>query len=374
MDDRTPTRRRVLELGGAAFVAALAGCNTDAPRAETQPPDSTAAANATREGASPPSSATEEPTGSETPTSPYTRVYRQAVDSVVLVRTDGGSGSGFLVEPSYVVTNAHVVGEASTVDIRFSRARWSGGDVLGTDAESDLAVIELPESAPSPEPLSFAASEPAVGQEVVAVGSPFGLDGAVTTGVVSGVDRSAPAPTGAQIPDAIQTDAAINPGNSGGPLLSLDGRVVAVINSERGENVAFGISAALARRVVPRLIEDGSYDHPFLGVALAAITPDLARALGLSSPQGVLVTTVLDGGPAAGRLRGGTETRLVGGSRVSVGGDVLLSIDGETLRTVEDLSSHLELETRPGDTVELTVLRDGYVTVVEVELGTRPKQ
>ena len=371
MDDPTPTRRRVLELSGTAILGGLAGCNTDAPRANTRTQSgSTPATDETNDAAA----SRTRPSESGTSTSPYARVYRQTVDSVVLVRTDGGRGTGFLVEPAHVVTNAHVVEDASTVDLRFSEGRWSEGDVVGTNPGTDLAVIELPESAPTPDPLPFAEDDPTVGQEVVAIGNPFDLGGTVTTGIVSGVDRSAPAPTGAQIPDAIQTDAAVNPGNSGGPLMSLDGRVLAVINSETGENIGFGISAALARRVVPRLVEDGSYEHPFLGVTLAGITPDLARALGLSRPQGVLVTSVLDDGPSAGRLRGGDETRIVDGSRVRVGGDVLLSIDGETLRTTEDLSSHLALETRPGDTVELTVRREGFVTSVDVELGTRVDQ
>jgi len=370
MDDPTPTRRRFLELGGTAILGAFAGCSTDAPSAGTRSSSETRSPTAATSGDA---ASTSRPSESGTPTGPYARVYRQTVDSVVLVRTDGGSGTGFVAEPSHIVTNAHVVGDASTVDVRFSEGRWSEGDVVGTDPRTDLAVIELRESAPKPEPLSFAAGDPTVGQEVVAIGNPFDLDGTVTTGIVSGVDRSAPAPTGAQIPDAIQTDAAINPGNSGGPLMSLGGHVVAVINSETGENIGFGISAALARRVVPRLVESGSYEHPFLGVTLAGVTPDLARALGLSRPQGILVTSVLDDGPSAGRLRGDDETRFDDGTRVSAGGDVLLSIDGETLRTTEDLSSHLALETRPGDTVTLTVRRDGFVTSVDVELGTRPK-
>ncbi|MGQ4555437.1 trypsin-like peptidase domain-containing protein [Halobellus sp. GM3] len=365
MADPTPTRRRLLELGGAAVVAALAGCSTEAPRADA--------------GTTPDSGGNDSShPASEAPASPYARVYRQAVDSVVLVRTDRGQGSGFVVEasnadsPTHLVTNAHVVAEASTADVRFSEGRWSTGTVVGTDPHSDLAVVSLPDSAPAVEPLVFAEGDATVGQEVVAIGNPFDLGGTVTTGVVSGVDRSAPAPTGSQIPDAIQTDAAVNPGNSGGPLMSLEGRVVAIINSGGGENIAFGISAALARRVVPRLIEDGTYEHSFVGVTLTGVTPALAREIGMSEPRGILVTDVLEDAPAAGVLRGGSETRVVGGTRVNVGGDVLLAIDGQTIRTIEDLGSYLALETRPGDTVELTVRRDGAVTTVDVELGTRP--
>ncbi|WP_336022943.1 S1C family serine protease [Halobellus salinisoli] len=372
MDEPTPTRRRLLGFGGAGILAALAGCSAEAPSAERQAKTTST------------SSPERSPARSATPTSPYSRVYRETIDAVVLVQTDRGRGTGFVVDPALdtdsaavadsrcVVTNAHVVDDAATADLRFSGGQWAAGDIVGTDSRSDLAVVELPASTRDREPLSFAEGEPTVGQEVVALGNPFDLDGTMTTGIVSGVDRSAPAPTGAQIPDAIQTDAAVNPGNSGGPLLSLDGDVVAVINSEIGENVGFGISAALAGRVVPGLIANGSYEHPFLGVTLAEMTPELAGTMGLTGPRGVLVTSVLEDGPSAGLLSGGSELRTVDGSRVRIGGDVVLSIGGETILTTEDLSSHLALETSPGEVVTLTVQRDGYVTTVDVTLGARP--
>ena len=367
MADPTTTRRRLLELGGTAILAALAGCNTAAPRTGTDTPGSATASETPRT-----ETAADAPPATETATSPYTRVYRQVSDSVVLVRTDTGQGSGFVARSSYVVTNAHVVDDAATAEIRFSGGRWSRGEIVGTDPHSDLAVIALPGSAPDVEALSFAEEPAVVGQEVVAIGNPFDLDGSVTAGIVSGVDRWIPAPTGSRIPDAIQTDAAVNPGNSGGPLVSLDGRVVAVISSGGGENIAFGISAALARRVVPALVEDGRFEHPYIGVTLLGLTPDLARANGMATPRGVLVTAVDEDGPAAGVVRGGTEIRVVDGRRVRVGGDVLLAIDGERIQTTEDLGSYLALQTRPGDTVELTLLRDGTELTVEVELGARP--
>jgi len=363
MADSTPTRRRFLELGGAAAVAALAGCSAEAPRADADTNDGAGNATGAADG---------DAGATATPRSPYARVYRRTVDSVVLVRSSGGQGTGFAVDPSHVVTNAHVVGDDATAEIRFSEGRWDTGDVAGADPHSDLAVISLPDAAPDIEPLAFAEEPAVVGQEVVVIGNPFDLGGTVTAGIVSGVDRSAPAPTGSQIPDAIQTDAAVNPGNSGGPLVTLDGEVVAVINSGGGENIAFGVSAALARRVVPVLIETGSYEHSFLGIRLTGVTPALAREIGMAEPRGVLVTAVAEDGPSTGVLRGGSSIALVDGSSVQVGGDVLLAIDGQTLRTTEDLGSYLALETHPGDVVELTVRRDGRVTTVDVELGTRP--
>ncbi|RLM53241.1 PDZ domain-containing protein [Halobellus sp. Atlit-31R] len=370
MDDVPSTRRRFLEFAGTGVLTALAGCNTTAPRAGTDSPAPTSTSPPTDAPTTetPPTSAAEE----TAEPSPYTRVYRQTGDSVVLVRTYDGQGSGFVAAPSHVVTNAHVVDDASTAQVRFPGGRWSSGRIVGTDPHSDLAVVELPASAPDSDALPFAETAAVVGQEVVAIGNPFDLDGSVTAGIVSGVDRWIPAPTGARIPDAIQTDAAVNPGNSGGPLVSLDGRVVAVISSGGGENIAFGISAALAQRVVPALVEDGSYEHSYIGLSLLGVTPDLARVNGLAQPRGVLVTVVDDDGPASGLVRGGAETRVVDGQRVRIGGDVLLSVDGRPLQTTEDLGSYLALETRPGDSVELTLLRDGSERTVTVELGARP--
>ena len=337
------SRRRVLHAGALAAATGLAGC-----------------------GSSP-------PTGDESgATSPYTRVYRDAIDSVLLVETGDRSGTGWVYDDRHVVTNAHVVQSAGSVDLRASDGTWQAGEVVGTDANSDLAVIEadaLPEVAT---PLSLTADAAVAGQEVVVIGNPFDLDGSVTTGVVSGTDRAIPAPTGFTIPDAIQTDAAVNPGNSGGPLMTLDGDVVAVINSGSGDNIAFGISAALARRVLPELVETGSYDHAFLGVSLATVTPALATANGLDDPRGLLVVLVAPNGPSTDTLRPSEGATSVEGERVPVGGDVLLAIDGVRTDTTEALGSYLALETRPGDTVSLTVLRDGTEQTVEVELGTRP--
>jgi len=357
MSNRRPSRRRCLQLGGATVAAALAGCITQS-------------GDDAENGTDPGSDSDTEPAADD----PVTQVYRESIDSVVLVRNDQGSGTGFMIDEGHVVTNAHVVGEASEAEIRFSEGQWTTGEVVGTDPHSDLAAIEVETVPESATPLSFIEGETQVGTDVVAIGNPFNFDGSVTAGIVSGVDRSIPSPTGFTIPDAIQTDAAVNPGNSGGPLMSLDGGVVAVINSGGGDNLGFGVSAPLARRVVPELIETGSYEHSYLGVSFTDVTPDVAEANELDEPRGLLVDRVVEGGPSDGVLQPSEETRVVDDTDVPVGGDVMLSVDGEELMTTEDLGNYLALRARPGDTIAMRVLRDGSERTVELTLGSRPDE
>jgi len=359
MSDRRPSRRRCLQLGGTAVVAALAGCITQ----ETDSDAGNGTGDAEPESGADPSAG-----------SPVTDVYRSTIDSVVLVQTDQGSGTGFMIDESHVVTNAHVVGEAESAEVRFSEGQWTTGEVVGTDPHSDLAAIAVETVPESATPLSFIDGETQVGTDVVAIGNPFNFDGSVTAGIVSGVDRSIPSPTGFTIPDAIQTDAAVNPGNSGGPLMSMDGDVVAVINSGGGDNLGFGVSAPLARRVIPELIETGSYEHSYMGVSFADVTPEIAEANGLAEPRGLLVDDVVDGGPADGVLQPSEESTLVDGTEIPVGGDVMLSVAGAELLTTEDLGNVLALRTRPGETVDVTILRDRSEQTVELTLGTRPDE
>jgi len=368
MTDRTCNRRRVLALT-VSVAAGIAGCSSPAvsPAAQPGSPSDTSQSPATAD-----QQTTATDTAAADDPSVYTDVYRETIDSVVLVQTDTGQGTGFLIEDGYVVTNAHVVGEADTADVRFRDGTWVTGTVAGRDVYSDLAVIDVSSVPSIASPLSFAQTEPVVGQEVVVIGNPFGLDGTVTAGIVSGVNRSIPSVTGYSIPDAVQTDAAVNPGNSGGPIVSLDGRVIAVINSGGGDNVAFGISAALATRIIPALIETGSYSHSYMGVGLRSMTPEVATANDLPRPRGILVESVVPGTPAEGVLQPSTRTAVVDGQQVPVGGDVILAIDGTTISTIEDLNSYLALETRPGDTIAVTVRRDGTERTIDFELGTRP--
>lgn len=199
--------------------------------------------------------------------------------------------------------------------------------------------------------------EPAVGTFAAAISVPFGFEGTLTYGIVSAVNRSVPSPQGNfRIPNAIQTDVPVNPGNSGGPLVNLDGIVLGVIDSRGGENIAFAISAPYVRKVVTALIETGEFRHPFLGVGLTQVTQRIARQRNLPNARGLLVGSIKQGGPAA----------------VLREGDVILSVDGKATPTFQALSSYLELNTQPGDTVTLTIRWNGERQQVDVTLGMRP--
>ncbi|WP_255198745.1 S1C family serine protease [Halorarius litoreus] len=358
------TRRRFLQLSASAAAVGLAGCSSGYTGA-VQPEQRATGGQAT-------ATATETPAAEPAPESVFTQVYREVIDSVVQIETDAGQGTAFVFDGAHVVTNAHVVGRAETASVRFRDGTWADGEVVGTDVYSDLAVVEVADSPAAATPLPLQRAAPVVGQEVVVIGNPFGLSGTLTTGVVSGVNRSIPSPAGFRIPDAVQTDAAVNPGNSGGPIVSLDGEVVAVINSGGGDNVAFGISSTLTRRVVPALIADGEYDHSYIGVGLLPVSPAVAEVNDLDAARGVLVTEVFEGTPAAGVLQGSDDSVLRDGRELPVGGDVLVAIDDQPIRTSEDLGSYLALETSPGQTVTLTLLRDGDERAVDLTLGERP--
>ena len=309
--------------------------------------------------------------------SPFTTVYEDVAPSVVLVRTyDGrgpsGQGSGWLYDDGVVVTNDHVVRGAETVRVQFRGGEWTEPALLGADPYSDLAALSVAETPPATTPLPTVDADPAIGAAVAVIGSPFGLGGSLTTGVVSGLDRSIRGPNGFSIPDAIQTDAAVNPGNSGGPLVDLDGDVVGVVSQGGGDDVGFAVSAALVERVVPSLVETGGYEHSYMGVAISPVTPLVAEANGLDRAAGVYVDRVREDAPSDGVLRGSTGTEPVEGTEVPVGGDVVRELDETTVRTTADLSTYLALETSPGETVAVTVLRDGERRVVDLELGERP--
>lgn len=299
-----------------------------------------------------------------------------------------GSGSGFLIDTEgHIVTNHHVVEGADTIWVTFSDGSLREAKVLGSDPYSDLAVLLVEDLPPSAVPLELGDSDTLqVGQRVIAIGNPFGLQGTMTVGVVSALGRVLPTVTTAtggsfSNPEIIQTDAAINPGNSGGPLLDSAGRVVGVntaIRTTTGGNmgVGFAVPVNTVKRIVPRLISEGTYRYPYLGIVSdnRFTLAQLASVLDLPVNYGVLISSVEPGGPAdqAG-LRGGTRTVRALGTTVRVGGDIIIAIDGHRVEDFNDLIAYLVRETEVGQVVTLTILRDGQQMDVRVRLGERPR-
>ncbi|MFY4811999.1 S1C family serine protease [Haloarcula sp. AONF1] len=355
------TRRAMLGALGTA-VAATAGCQSPG----------TGSDSGGETGAQSGSTGTAAQSGSV-----YTGVYREVADAVVSIRvyaedSRGGQGSGFLIDDEHIVTNEHVVAGGDEYYVRFADTGWRSASVVGADVYSDLAVLRIG-ATPDVTPLSFAEAEPTVGTEVVAIGNPFGLSGSVSAGIVSGVDRTLQSANNFSIADAVQTDAPVNPGNSGGPLVTLEGDVVGIINSGGGDNVAFAISAPLAQRVVPSLIQTGDYDHPYMGVGLQSVSPRIAEANNLDPGSGVYITRVVSEGPAAGVLQGSDGETVISGTAIPTGGDVVRQMDDTPTPTRQALGSFLALETSPGQTVDVLVERDGAQETVELTLGTRPE-
>ena len=318
-------------------------------------------------------------------------LYQNVILGVVAIRTDTGLGSGFVFDSDgHIVTNQHVVDGATTVEVAFSTGFKAIGTIIGEDVDADIAVIKVNAPADELHPLPIGDSSTLlVGQTVVAIGNPFGLSGTMTLGIISGLGRTQPAhaaPDGGffSTADIIQTDAAINPGNSGGPLFNLNGEVVGVNQSIRTENinevtgnavnsgVGFSISINLVKRIVPSLIRDGRYSYPYLGISSNS---DLGlaevEALGLPQFTGAYVVAVVPGGPAeqAG-IRAGDQASSIEG--LNAGGDLIVAFDGKSIRTFDELLSYLITSKSPGDTVVLTVLRDGQSVDITITLGERP--
>jgi serine protease Do len=299
-------------------------------------------------------------------------------------------GSGFVWDSKGdIVTNNHVVEGASKIDVTFSDGTTVPATVVGTDPYSDLAVIKVDVSADKLHPVTMADSTLVkVGEIAIAIGNPFGLEGSMSVGNVSAIGRDLPSSqadqtTGAtySIPDVIQTDASINPGNSGGVLVNDQGEVIGVTSdmvsaSGSSSGLGFAIPAEIVTRVVPSLISNGSYEHPYLGISGLSLTPDIATAMNLpTDTRGALVETVVAGGPSdkAG-LQPSTTTVTINGSDGTVGGDVISAIDGQAVKGMSDIIAYLAVHTDVGQTVSLTILRNGQTQTVDVTLGTRPTQ
>lgn len=296
-----------------------------------------------------------------------------------------GTGSGFVYDgDGHIVTNYHVVAEATAVLVTLAGGEAYAAKVVGMDPSTDLAVVRI-EAQNLPDPIPLGDSDRLrVGQFVVAIGNPFGLERTLTMGVISSLGRVIESPDGRLIVEAIQTDAAINPGNSGGPLLDLQGRVIGVnsqIISPSGAwaGIGFAVSSNAVERAVPHLIAEGRYPHPWLGISLFPLSAELAQLLrdaGTEVPvdQGLLVMEVVPGSPGhSAGIRGGDRTLSIGNVNILVGGDILTAINAEPMSDLEDLIVYLESEAEVGDTVELTLIRNGGETAVEVTLADRPE-
>ncbi len=300
------------------------------------------------------------------------------------IATASGTGSGWVWDQNgYIVTNNHVVEGADTLAVVFADESQYEARIIGTDRDSDLAVIQVEADPSLLVPLQLGDSEELqVGQTTVAIGNPFGFAGTMTSGIVSALGRVTVQESGYSLPNLIQTDTSINPGNSGGPLFDISGRVVGVttmIYSTTGEFSGIGIAVPVntVKRVVPLLISQGYYEHPYLGVRGWTISETLADAAGLPVDQGALIGDVTAGGPAdrAG-LRGGSRSVPVPGysqDGVTVGGDIIIAIDGYPVKGMNDLITRLE-RYAVGDEVILDVVRGGEYIEVPVVVGARPAQ
>ncbi len=288
-----------------------------------------------------------------------------------------GTGSGFVIDKEgHIVTNYHVVENAESIEVILSDQTQVPAQLVGIDPPNDLAVLRItvaPEKL-VPVPLGDGATL-RVGQRAIAIGNPFGLDRTLTVGVISALGRPLQKDDNTVIYNVIQTDAAINPGNSGGPLLNVRGEVIGVNTAIRqnAEGIGFAVSVDTVRRVVPELIQYGRYAHPWLGVLGYSITPELARALGLPVERGVLVARLYRNSPAdrAG-IRGAVRQIVVGNQRLLVGGDILVAIDGVPIRDWNSLQEYLEESTRVGQTVTLSVLRNGQSLQLSATLTEQP--
>jgi S1-C subfamily serine protease len=376
-----------------ALVIATLGCNLPsaafrATPTPTVPPTPTEAAPQTTPVPAEPANALE---------AQVEAVYDQAGSAVVNVTSvtyaydfffnpvpQEGTGSGFIYDDQgHIVTNYHVVENAEELSVTLADGETYPAESVGVDPSTDLAVLRIDvDELPRPAPLGES-DNLRVGQFVVAIGNPFGLERTLTVGVISSLGRVIESPDGRFIGEVIQTDAAINRGNSGGPLLDLEGRVIGVnsqIVSPSGANAGIGFSVPVnaVRRVVPELIAQGHYPHPWLGVQLLPLTEDRAevfREAGMDVPveKGLLVIETVENSPAdrAG-LRGGDRVVRIGRYRIPLGGDIITALNGEPMTDLQTFTVYLETQTRVGDSVELTIIRDGEEQTVPATLDERP--
>jgi S1-C subfamily serine protease len=302
-------------------------------------------------------------------------------------QSGGGTatGSGFVIDNSgHIITNAHVVADASSVTVRVGGEDGQTFDakVVGTDPSTDVAVLSVDSGGDQLQPVPLGSdSGVEVGDPVVAIGNPFGLDRTATAGIVSAVQRQINAPNGFTIDNAIQTDAPINPGNSGGPLIDASGRVIGInsqIESGGQSNGNVGIGFAIpidsAREIAQQLIDNGQVQHAFLGISGTDLTPQIADVLNLQANSGALVQSVVSGSPAdkAGISAGDAQV-TIDGQQLNAGGDVITAVDGTPVSSMDDVVAAVDAK-KPGDSIQLTLQHGGDTRNVTVQLTDRPAQ
>ena len=316
-------------------------------------------------------------------------IFEKTEESVVQVNVrtvdgrsnPGNMGSGFVYSADgYIITNNHVVDNSGIVTITFLDGESYTAKIIGTDPDLDLAVLKVEMGSTYLQPIPIGdSSQLKVGEEIAAIGNPFGLSGSMTSGIISQIGRLLPQDSGYSIPDVIQTDAAINPGNSGGPLLNMKGEVVGIntaIQSATGEftGVGFAVPSNTVKKVVPVLIKDGIFHHPWMGISGSDVDPELAKFRGLNSSKGFLIATVIEGSPAddAGLL-GITDTKEIDGREYPLDGDIIVKIDDKVVRKISDILIHLQREKSVGDELIMTINRDGAIIEATLVLGERPQ-
>ena len=341
------------------------------------------------------------PVQSSPHSSSLTDIFKQVQNSVVQITSKGNGiqiiingnpsadqqsrlGSGFVYDQQgHIISNSHVVNGAKTVDVTFVDGNTYTANVIGNDPSSDVAVLQITDNnyssaEKSGVPLAIAnSSKLQVGEQIIAIGNPFGLSDTMTTGIVSQIGRLLPnQDTGFSIPNGIQTDAAINPGNSGGPLLNMQGQVVgmntAILSGTGGfSGLGFAIPSNIIIRIVPTLIQKGSYDHPWLGISGGSMTADVAQSAGLPvNYKGVVVSSVQSGSPADKAGLKGT-TRDIMGPNTHIG-DIITAIDGRTVKRIDDIINYIEMHKSVGSNVKLTINRNGQTKDLNAVLQARP--
>lgn len=315
----------------------------------------------------------------------YRRLYEKVADSVVsikvLVHTVGGyarsQGSGFIYDnQGHIITNQHVIAGAEKVEIIFPNGIKKKAKVVGADKYSDIAVLQIDEIPEKSTSLPLADStQVKPGEEVAAIGNPYGLSGSITHGIISATERMLATEGGFSIPNVVQTDAPLNPGNSGGPLLNLNGSVVGVNRAKEGDNLGFAIPANKVKMVADSIIQNGEFKHPWIGVTTAPVFLKAAELMGLTEKetQGLMVIDVVAGSPADRAGLQGADTVTSDGQEIPVGGDIITKIDDRKIESTQGILAYLdETRKKPGDKIEFTLYRDGNKTTTTLTLGTRP--